>query len=98
MARANGGVSLAVWNNLERAAQESYRPSSLAAVCRALGWRVDSIDRIRKGEDPVAATEPSNVIVAIENDPLLNEEDKRYLLGAYKTLVADRADERQSGA
>jgi transcriptional regulator with XRE-family HTH domain len=43
--RAGSGVSLAVWNNLENARQESYRPSTLAAVARALNWTVDSIDR-----------------------------------------------------
>lgn len=86
--KAGSGVSLAVWNNLENCRQEAYRPSTLAAVARALNWTVDSIDRIGVGKEPIENGEPTDVVRAIENDARLDDKGKALLLGAYKTLLA----------
>lgn len=94
-AASAGGISLATWNNLERAVRDAYRPSTMAAACRVLGWRVDSIDRILDGKEQIVADVPS-VPIAIENDPLLDKDDKLYLLGAYKTLISRRADDGET--
>jgi transcriptional regulator with XRE-family HTH domain len=94
--RAGSGVSLAVWNNLENARQESYRPSTLAAVARALNWTVDSIDRVLAGEHPIENGQPTDVIEAIQNDPRLDDQGKRILIGTYKTLVAGGPDDGEA--
>lgn len=86
--KAGSGVSLAVWNALENGRQDAYRPSTLAAVCRALNWSVDSIDRILDGKDPIKNGEPTDVIRAIEHDERLDRQGKDLLIGAYKTLVS----------
>lgn len=52
-ARSGGMVSRAVWSNLERAVQDTYRERTLIGVCRVLGWSDDSIDRILRGDDPM---------------------------------------------
>lgn len=88
--KAGSGVSLAVWNALENARQDSYRPSTLAAVSRALDWSVDSIDRIRSGKEPIENGTPTDVISAIESDERLDRQGKDLLIGAYKTLVNGR--------
>lgn len=96
VARAGGGVSLAVWNNLENGRQDAYRPSTLAAVARALNWSVDSIDRILDGREPVENGKPTDVITAIENDPHLDERGKQILLGTYKTLISSTSRDGQT--
>jgi transcriptional regulator with XRE-family HTH domain len=50
------GVSEPVWGDLETARRENFDRRTLVKVCRALGWSPESIDRIRRGEDPVVLT------------------------------------------
>lgn len=44
------GIGLSTWTNVESARGESYRPKTLVAICRALGWKSDSIERLLIGE------------------------------------------------
>jgi hypothetical protein len=53
--RSGDTVSAAVWSILENARQDSYRPRTLAGVCRALGWTANSIDQILAGGQPTSA-------------------------------------------
>lgn len=94
--KAGSGVSLAVWNNLENARQDTYRSSTLAAVARALNWTVDSLDRIHAGDEPLENGDSVPVVQAILEDPLLDDRSKQILLGTYKTLVSNRSDDGEA--
>jgi hypothetical protein len=56
-------VSLDVWGKIENARGPTpdatdwgYRPRTVVAVCQALGWTTDSLDRIIAGDPPVDDT------------------------------------------
>lgn len=53
-----GGVSPATWRKMETGKAPPYRSSSVAAVCRVLGWTPDSFDRVLEGGDPVEVGPP----------------------------------------
>lgn len=54
--RADGGISLATWRNIETATNPPYRRSSLLAVCRVLRWSPDSIEDMLAGGGPIIVT------------------------------------------
>lgn len=62
--RSEARVSSSTWSNLERAAKTSYERSKLRAVCRALGWSSDSIERIIAGQEP-SPLEADDVVTAL---------------------------------
>lgn len=67
--RAVEGVSKPVWSIMENARQASYKRRTKSAVCRALGWTADSLDRIARGEGPrtnVPAIPPAEDPVEIQ--------------------------------
>lgn len=49
-----GEISPATWNSVEKA-RSGASGLVRAQICRALGWTVDSIDRLVAGEPPVLA-------------------------------------------
>lgn len=53
VAAAGGGISKPVWSIIENARQDSYKERTLAALCRALRWRFESVDLILAGGEPV---------------------------------------------
>ncbi len=77
---AGPGLSIAVLSKIENAAQESYKPRTIAALTRALGWPDDAIDRIRAGRPP--------------NEPLV-EPDERTIEERLDALEAELAALRQ---
>lgn len=59
-AAKRAGVSDTTWNQLENHRGPLPSPRTRRAVCRVLEWTPDSVDRILRGEDPVAiATGPA---------------------------------------
>lgn len=55
-----GGVSPTAWSDLE-AGKHPPTDSTQLAVCRALGWTPDSIDRLLAGKKPkLAVSSPSD--------------------------------------
>lgn len=70
-ASSAGGISAATWNSVERG-RSSASGLVRAQICKALGWTVDSIDRLEHGEaatlaapterpDPDAPADPGTV-------------------------------------
>lgn len=56
--RAGKGAAKPVWSIIENGRQDSFKPRTLAAICRALDWQPDSLERIAAGEDPIAVGGP----------------------------------------
>lgn len=85
---SEGSISLATWRNIETGANTSYRSSSLIAVCRALGWTPDSIERILGGDDPVE-------VAAANEDLSLHERMTRVeaALEGFSAAIDGLADE-----
>lgn len=52
-AAISAGIGTTVWGEIEGAKRTNYTPRILRRVAAELGWRIDSIDLILKGEDPV---------------------------------------------
>lgn len=52
VAAARGGISTSVLSLIENAKQTSYARRTLAALCRALQWTPDSIERLLDGKYP----------------------------------------------
>lgn len=52
VAKAGSGLSKPVLSIIENARQDSFKPRTLLALCRGLGWTPDSIDRILDGQPP----------------------------------------------
>jgi len=57
--RAGPGLSVTVLSLLENARQTSYSVRTIAALCRALDWTPDSIERIIDGRPPITADDTS---------------------------------------
>jgi len=60
---------------------------ALAAASVGLGWPADALSRIRDGASPEDMSESeavTGVIVAIEADPGLSEDSRRFLIGMYE--------------
>lgn len=57
-AATRGGVDVATWERIERAARPGYRKHREEGVCHALGWSSDSIDRVLAGGEPRVAASP----------------------------------------
>ncbi len=55
--RSGKNISVTVLSILENARQEAYQVRVLTGLCRALGWRPDSIERILAGKEPVKETD-----------------------------------------
>lgn len=60
------GISEGLWRQVEagerplrygRTETVNPKPATRAAICRALGWSPDSIDRLLEGKEPVVLTE-----------------------------------------
>lgn len=52
-AAINAGIGTTVWGEIEGAKRTNYTPRILRRVAAELGWRIDSIDRILNGEEPI---------------------------------------------
>ncbi len=50
--RAEGGVSLATWRNIETGFRPPWRRAGLLAVCRVLRWTPESFELILEGGEP----------------------------------------------
>jgi hypothetical protein len=48
-----------VWGEVENHKRTNFTPRILAKICRVLYWTPDSIDRIRRGEDPLEISRPA---------------------------------------
>jgi transcriptional regulator with XRE-family HTH domain len=57
--RAGRGLSLGVLSQIENSRKDSYTERTLIALCRALEWAPDSIQRMLNGGEPVAAAPAS---------------------------------------
>lgn len=101
---ARGGVSLSTVSLVERAAQTSYQRRKLAGVSRGLGWPVDAIERILRGElaveddgrvrdvltSPEASSEDETVVRLRGKVDRLSEEDARTIEALVDRLLAER--------
>jgi hypothetical protein len=92
-ARAGKGMNRTTWGKVERARLDAVSAKTEYAICRALKWTGDSVQRIHKGEDPIPiggiisdATEMST-IEALESDPELDEWAREVVVTLYKCLV-----------
>lgn len=84
-----GGLSEPTWSTIERSASDSYRRQTVVGVCRALGWTLDSIDRLLAGEEPRLAGEVvrGSVLEAVAADSRLDDEAKGMLVTLYQRLT-----------
>ena len=73
-----GGISEPSWNVLENNRQHSYKRRTLLAVCTALGWTSDSIERILDGHSPLlqadVESQLANAMVALDAPDLDHEQ------------------------
>lgn len=53
VSKAGAGIQQTTWSKLENAQQTSYSSRALFAVCRALEWTSDSIERVMTGGEAV---------------------------------------------
>lgn len=89
LVRSDGRVGGSTWSHLETAHKTSYDRSKLRAVCRALGWSIDSIERIVAGQDPVELSEESRER-EIEQRLFRMEEQLRELLLRFQRIEESR--------
>lgn len=71
------GVNITTWNGIEKG-RSAGAPHSRAAMCRVLGWTVDSIDRLEAGQLPVEA-DAQATLPAISSDEQLSDEFVRAI-------------------
>lgn len=55
---AVSGLSTSTVDSLEHARKSSYDPATLAALERALRWKLGSVERVLKGLEPQAISDP----------------------------------------
>lgn len=84
-----GGVSPATWRKIESAKSPPYRPSSVAAVCRVLGWAPESFDRILEGGDPIEIGEGASSQSSLAGRLMALEAE----IGTLKERVGSLADD-----
>lgn len=82
------GVGKTTIDKLVHSRRSSYDPGTLAAVETALGWRLGSIDRIRRGLEPLDDIDP-DLTAVIEAWPRLSADARRML----RRLATDRTDD-----
>lgn len=94
-AAAAADVSATTWNLLELGKQTSYRPLTLRAVERTLGWPDEFIDNVIKTGEPPAL----HVVPADDDGPTvdfnsriarLSPEDQRYVDELVERLLRER--------
>lgn len=84
------GVSAMTWRKLERRQQSTFRDLTLAAIARALEWSHDSIDRIRRGEEPLAVHQQIDVGPLVTR---IYEDGSRQVLGDVTMGPTDEDEE-----
>lgn len=99
-ARGGDGVNRTYWQQIEGARRSAMSAKTEFAICRALGWTEDSIQRIHRGLTPLLMEErqqselPSTVEI-IEIDPALDVDAREILLNLYRSLTRQVAQRRQ---
>lgn len=93
-AAAEADVSATTWNLLELGKQPSYRPLTLRAVERTLGWPDDFINTIiETGEAPVLEVVQEDGRPSVDfNSRIarLSAEDQRYVDELVERLLRER--------
>jgi transcriptional regulator with XRE-family HTH domain len=70
-AALDAGVGTTIWGEIEGGKRDNFTPRILRRVCAELGWSLDSIDRILRGEEPLERpTQPPKEAVYGRVDPL----------------------------
>lgn len=87
-----GDLSTSLLSLIENHHQDVYLARKLAAVCRALGWTPDSIERILAGDEPVEAT-ASDKPARQSVDERLRTLERR--LGITQADVASKTNEQR---
>lgn len=55
LAQGEAGPSAATWRKVENGRDAPYAARTVTAICQALGWTLDSYDRVLEGGEPTLA-------------------------------------------
>lgn len=92
-----GPMSLDRVQAIEGAKRSSYRPATLAALERALGWTYGSVAAILDGGEPTPADTPALAPNAADDDLDAQLAEARALLRQAQEMLDRVSDRRQAG-
>lgn len=87
------GVTAPALAPLRSGEKKRYNDATKFGLARALNWPRDAVDRLFAGDKPDESWDQpsprgaSDVVVAILNDPQLDDQARRMLIGAYEVAV-----------
>ncbi len=95
------GVSKTTWGKLEHAAGTAYWSDSITKIERTLGWEAGSIERLRRGLDPIIADSadrppPGSVQSLLNTLSELTDGELSAVEGFARQLIRARALQRVS--